>query len=442
MKHLAFCLLAGLCLFGAAAPARALVGDSRGSFGLDGSLRNITAGVDNYTPSPFWPATDAGNVFSQTILRLTAMGRPKDWLYYELHAVQTLDYSSSAGAGVSGAFSVVPGVTRFRAVDATWTPDDAGEVTATTLLDRFAIKLSPEWGDVTIGRQAITFGKAFFWNPLDVFLAFDPLQFDREYKPGVDALRVDIPLGMFSGITLVGALGREITPTGTYRHGSKTFDADWYGSALLARAYTLYENYDLAFQTGKVYGGFHIGGGASGEILEWLELRVEAAWLKAMDSLPVYASPAPAPAAYIGELVESHSSAVIGIGHRFENTLHLQMEYLYNGQGEPDALSLGFARVNHGQSYHMSRHVIGATASYEILPILTGQLAAIASLDARSAQIQPRLTWSVADEIEVIGGAIVSLGERPAGTSPFAPNLQSEFGTFPDFYFLEVKAYF
>lgn len=439
MRALLLSTLALFCLL-FPAPARALVGDSDGAFGLDGSIRNISGAIDNFNPSPFWLPTNGGDAFSQTILRLTAMGAPTRWLSYELHAVQTLDYSS--GGASSGAFSLVPGVTRFRALDATWTPDSSGKLTATTLLDRFAVKFSPEWGDITIGRQAITFGKAFFWNPLDVFLAFDPLQFDREYKPGVDALRVDIPLGDFSGITLVGALGREITPTGSYLTGNKAFDADWYGSAALARFFTLYENFDLSLQAGKIYGGYQVGGGASGEVMEWLELRIEAACFRAMDSLGIYASPLHLPASYLGPLVEDHATAVLGIGHRFESTLHVQMEYLFNGQGEPDRLSLGLVRVSHGQSYHMGRHVLGVTASYEVLPIVTGQLAAIASLDARSAQIQPSVTWSASDNIEVIGGAIVSLGERPVGTSPLVPGLQSEFGTFPDFYFLEVKAYF
>ena len=439
MRALLFSTLALFCLV-FPAPARALVGDSDEAFGLDGSIRNISGAIDNYNPSPFWLPTNEADAFSQSILRLTAMGAPARWFSYELHAVQTLDYSS--GGASSGAFSLVPGVTRFRALDATWTPDNSGQVTATTLLDRFAVKFSPDWGDITIGRQAITFGKAFFWNPLDVFLAFDPLQFDREYKPGVDALRIDLPLGDFSGFTLVGALGREITPTGSYLTGNKAFDADWYGSAVLGRLFTLYEGYDLSLQGGKIYGGYHVGGGATGEVLEWLEVRTEAAYFHAMDSLQVFAAPLPLPGALLGPLVESHATAVLGIGHRFENTLHVQMEYLYNGQGEPDRLSLGLTRVSHGQSYHMGAHVLGATASYEILPILTGQLAAIASLDARSAQIQPSFTWSASDEIEVVGGAIVSLGDRPSGASPFVPNLQSEFGTYPDFYFIEVKAYF
>ena len=37
-----------------------------------------------------------------------------------------------------------------------------------------------------------------------MFLAFGSTQFDRDYKAGVDALRVDAPLGDFSGVTVVG----------------------------------------------------------------------------------------------------------------------------------------------------------------------------------------------------------------------------------------------
>ena len=80
------------------------------------------------------------------------------------------------------------------------------------------------WGDLTAGRQAITFGKAYFWNPLDVFFPFDSSQIDREYKPGVDALRIDVPLGAFSGLNLVGAAGRTDAKAGGSRG---RLAADW-----------------------------------------------------------------------------------------------------------------------------------------------------------------------------------------------------------------------
>ena len=74
--------------------------------------------------------------------------------------------------------------------------------------------------DVTVGRQAITFGKAYFWNPLDEFLPFDARQIDRDYKAGVDAVRVDIPTSPFSGVNVVVAPGRSSTPRGDIGAGT------------------------------------------------------------------------------------------------------------------------------------------------------------------------------------------------------------------------------
>jgi hypothetical protein len=80
--------------------------------------------------------------------------------------------------------------------------------------------------------------------------------------------------------------------------------------------------------------------------------------------------------------------------------------------------------------------------SYDLLPILVGQLGTIVSIDDGSLQMQPRLTWSAADEIEVLAGAIVSRGARPRVGPPLGITLESEFGSFPDLYYVEVKWYF
>jgi hypothetical protein len=66
----------------------------------------------------------------------------------------------------------------------------------------------------------------------------------------------------------------------------------------------------------------------------------------------------------------------------------------------------------------------------------------LVSIDDGSLQIQPRLTWSATDEVEVLAGAIVSRGSRPAAGEPLGIMLRSEFGTFPDFIYAEVKWYF
>jgi len=185
----------------------ALVGETEGTFGLDGSLRIIGALIHNYDFPPFFGKDNNTDEYSQTILRLTAGGRPNDRLTYEIHLLQSLTYFSARAAPGAGAFDLTAGKSRYRALDEAWDWLSEDKTTASLWFDRFNLKIALPSADITLGRQAITFGKAYFWNPLDVFLPFDPNQFDRDYKAGVDALRFDIPLGNFSGFTLVGVLG-------------------------------------------------------------------------------------------------------------------------------------------------------------------------------------------------------------------------------------------
>ena len=59
---------------------------------------------------------------------------------------------------------------------------------------------------VTLGRQAIGWGVAYFWPTLDLFSPFSPERIDRDYKSGVDAVRATIALSAYSELQLVGAV--------------------------------------------------------------------------------------------------------------------------------------------------------------------------------------------------------------------------------------------
>jgi hypothetical protein len=194
--------------------------------------------------------------------------------------------------------------------------------------------------------------------------------------------------------------------------------------------------FDLSLQGGKVYGGYQAGGGAVGEAGP-LELRLEAAHLFAQ----------PGPALLPGllppseRLVESGTTVVAGVGHRFENTLVLESEYFWNGLGDADDLDAALLRFVGGQTLDLSEHLLGVVAQYDVLPIVVAALGTIVSLDDGSFELQPRLTWAAADEVEVVTGAIVGIGDRPASGAT-GLRLRSEFGTFPNLYYAEVKFYF
>jgi hypothetical protein len=441
-----------------AGTSHALLGDSDGAWGLDGSFRSLAAAVDNYDlPGLAGGEPHDADFLSQSILRLTLAGRPSPALSYEIHGIQIIDYATSGSAsglipvdvsglaGLSSFGGLAAGDTRYRALDATWDWHQGDHVQATLALDRAAVKLSVGPVDLTVGRQAITFGKAYFWSPLDVFLPFDPRQFDREYKPGVDALRVDLALGRFSGVTLVGAAGRRLDTFGRFATsgGREALDASWFGSAVLARAFTNFADWDFSLQAGKVYGGYQIGGGAVGEIGE-VEVRLEVAQLFADDSRPLLEVPPGVTSPVAGEdQVEDATSLVLGLGHRFESSLTIETEYFHNGAGDSDNLDASLLRFAAGGLLDMSENLGGVVFSYEVLPIVTGYLGTIVSFDDGSVQIQPRVVWSAGDELEVQLGAIVHAGQRP-GLDPMSglPSIRSEFGTFPDVYYVQPQFYF
>ncbi len=408
----------------AALPATAARGEAE--LDLAGSIRSIGLLLDSRRLD--LDLEDERSEAVQTLLRLTAEGRRGDRLSYEVHLVQTHTYRSG---GFTGAGS---GDLRYRAWDATWDWWQNDRQTATLFVDRLAARWSLPAADITVGRQAITFGKAYFWNPLDVFLPFDPNQFDRDYKPGVDALRVDLPQGSFSGITLVGAWGRELGADGSYVGGDRTVDASWYGSAVLGRFFTNLSGWDVSVQGGKIYGGYQLGGGAVGEIGP-LQIRAEGAYLWALDTDPL-------PPPFTGQrLIEDHATFVLGGGHRFASSLNLEVEHFVNGAGDPDNLPLSLLRLQAGTTLHLSRHITGLLLGYELSPLLRGQLATLYSWSDSSFQLQPSLAWSLSDNADFLLGANLNQGERPAvGEGGVVP--ESEFGSFPDLLFVEVKLYF
>jgi len=412
--------------------AWALVGDTESTFGLDGRLSTTNLFIDNYDFEPFFGDSSTDQI-SQNVLRIIAAGRPTEQLNYEVHGVQSYTYSTTRRETGGSIFGTSGTDTRYRALDATWDWYEGSKSRASLWLDRFNLKATLAKADITAGRQPITFGKAYFWNPLDIFLPFDPRQFDRDYKAGVDALRMDVPLGSFTGINLIGVAGRELDSSGSYGdHG--TLNASWYGSALLGRTFTTLHGWDLAIQGGKTYGGYQLGTGLVGEIGP-VEARAEAAYLWAQDSDSL-------PFPLEGDLVEDSFTAVVGCGHRFENTLTVEIEHFYNGAGDSNDLDASSVRFASGNILQMSRNLTGFLISYEFEPIIIGQLTALYSWDDPSAQIQPILTWSPSDNTELILGASINFGDRPETDSTGQPHLRSEFGSFPDFYFMQFKLYF
>ena len=69
--------------------------------------------------------------------------------------------------------------------------DQGGDTRTVLGFDRFALRYRVASTSLTIGRQAVTWGSGFVFNPLDLFSPYAPTTVDREYKTGADLLQLE-----------------------------------------------------------------------------------------------------------------------------------------------------------------------------------------------------------------------------------------------------------
>ncbi len=435
-------LVALCCLVLTPRSAGAIVGDSDEAFGLDGSFTALTAiSTPLGFPKDFVAFSNMSKAdgLHSILLRLSAEGyayrnEADDELsvQYEVHLLNVVQLKPRYGISSGGNYG---SSSRGRALDTRWRWADESGTGGLSFIDRANVKLTLPFVDITVGRQAITFGKAYFWNPLDVFRSFGATDFDREYKAGVDALRADVPIGDFSGLTLVAQAG--LASASAQDRARQR----WFRSSLLLRGFTTVEGWDIALQGGKIHGAYQLGGALAGE---WgpVEMRAEVAYFRGLDS---QATP-------LGWLrTPRHMEAVFGVSRLFSNGFFVSAEYLFNSVGRynlTDRMALVFA----GRLLQASEHVVGTVVSYDISPLVTLSLASIAGFNGGpSGLFQPGALISMADEVELLLGGVFTVGRRPAlgritfqnaGSVATIPLLRSEFGSYPQSFYVQMKGYF
>jgi len=192
---------------------------------LSGNLKGYYLGIHD---NPFGSSYDSGLV----LLRLMLTGSIAQKSWFEFHALEggTINPLPEAVGG----FVAFSGADRFRIDDALHVQTRHKDFSSYIAIDRANITMRfPHW-DLTVGRQALSLGTTYFWNPIDLLTNFSPYEFDRDYKPGVDAAKADIALGELSGISFMYAAGSH---------------CDFNESALLVRPFATLFDFDLALTT-------------------------------------------------------------------------------------------------------------------------------------------------------------------------------------------------
>lgn len=380
-------------------------------------------GLGSYSRSTSMLVEDhwAGQTLGRIRLDLRAyMGDKADaHLAYE----QRLSLTSGSGGGLFAGQGMLPSVAKapYRIGQLDWQIYDSGDsFTWRHELDRISLALHPEWGEVTIGRQAIGLGRGMIFSAVDVFNPFNPLEIDREWRRGIDAFRMEYRLSDTTSTEIIAAFGR-----------------DWEHSALLGRLRGYLGQIDGELIIGKrgrdmMYAG--VMSATIGDAAAHLELAVFDTHEKQRQG---------------GLFGNEHlvGKAVLGTSYTFDvgNGLTLIGEYHYSGFGlkkTEDALCYFLdptyqERFLRGDSQILGQHALGVQSMYSFNESWQGGLLLLKSLGDESGVISPSLIWTVSETTSVIMSVYVPWGPSISGLE-----LQSEYGAAPISMFLQMTAYF
>lgn len=258
-------------------------------------------------------------------------------------------------------------------------------------LDRAAVRVALPFGDLTVGRQVLSWGTGRFWNPTDVLSPFPPTVVDREVRRGFDAVRLAVALGDVTQLDLLflpQAVGADVG-------GAVRFQTNAWG-------------WDGSLSVGKYARDLLFGADLVGDVGP-LGVHAEGAYTVELRNLDVPGAPV--------EVGEHFFRGVVGVDWKPVDDLVLMLEYHFNGAGTLDpseyAAKLQGPRAARGEVFGAGMHYAGLSAAYRATDLLGLQAAVLANLRDPSVVLVPSLEYSLEQSVLVRAGASIPIGAAP-----------------------------
>ena len=290
-----------------------------------------------------------------------------------------------------------------------WTVHEGKRVTWRHRFDRLGLTYARGPVTATVGRQAVSWATTLFLSPADPFVPFDPSDPFREYRTGIDAVRVR----WFGGrLTSVDAVVR-----GTEAPGGSTLTALVRGKTQLGGVELSAWGGDLHDDPAAAVGVTFTAAGSA--------LRAESAVRR--DT--------------VGRTVVR---AAVGVDRRFTvwgRDLYAVLEYQHDPFGARRPSELAEAALSPAAARRelqvLGRDEMALQGTYQLHPLVSLELLGLWNLRDGSALVAPALSLSLSQEMNLRAGAFVPTG---AGTDPAAP--RSEYGPEPVTGYLALSAFF
>lgn len=387
MKSIGYILLLACISAGANAESR-----------VSGYLKNYSFVQDEIDFSGFSTELLYSSQFSGRAM-LDVLDEQEGRYSFQLHYELGREFNSDDTGSVS--FS---GRNTYRLTDLEATPGDTDNKSLNRQnLDRFNVQISFDSGDLTLGRQPITFGAARIINPTDVFLPFDVQTLNTEYRVGIDAMRFQRPIGQLSELDFGVVLGDDGTDN----------------SAAFGRLKSNFSGSDFEFTFIRFNEQQLIGFGIETTLGQF------GGWLEA--------------ASVSGDADYSRMS--LGLDYGFNGHWFGMLEYHYNGAGADDPADylnlLTSTPYQAGGVFLLGKHYLSPSLSWQVSPLTTIALQIIANLEDKSMFANLSADYSLNDNLYLGLSYFSFSGEKPNLT-----NLRSEYGSNPDRLIVSLRFYF
>lgn len=272
-------------------------------------------------------------------------------------------------------------------------------------LDRFNIQFQFDRGDLTVGRQAVTFGSARIINPTDVFLPFDVRTLNTEYRVGIDAVRLQLPIGQLSELDFGYVLGENSDHSAAFAR----MKTNLVGNDIELTAMEFSEQQLIGLGIQSTLGSF-------GTWFEVAHVRGD----------------------------DSYNRTSVGLDYGFNEDWFAMLEFHYNGAGAREtsayANQLNTSAYQSGGVFLLGETYLAPSLSWQISALTSASAQMILNLDDHSSFFSLGFDHSLSDNLYIGGNLYIFSGDEARTGFPLDPG--SEYGNNPNQVIVNLRYYF
>ncbi len=260
------------------------------------------------------------------------------------------------------------------------------------LFDRAWLEYDNQKIRVRLGRQRINWGINTVWNPNDIFNQYNYFDFDYEERPGVDA----------------AAFQWYITPRSSLElaYSPDLDDTQKSIGGLLYK--TNVKGYDLQVLQAYFQGDYVAGAGWAGSIGN-VGFKGEVSTFVPIDE--------------IDSTRQDNTVISAGLDYSLPVGLYMQVGYLYNQRGNSNNSILGSGLLSNqtltAKNLFPYQHTTFVGFNFAVTPLLSADLSTMTTLDFKNFFLIPSLSYSLAENLDLLLLAQVFWGVPPAQTDSY-----------------------